>query len=145
MRVVPLESPLKGHQLLYFFFKFQYWIFETMSKFWAASCKIEPNLLLVWITGCIESCFPIGWRTVIWWKNPPKCTSSLVWIAEWWNFLPAMRSTIQRTIDGYSAFMIYGVRFGRKDRVLSTCKPWSEQPGGLDSILHEAAQDFEVF
>ncbi len=38
---------------------------------------------------------------------------------------------------------IYGVRFGEKDRGLSTCKPWSEQAWGLDSILHEAAQDFE--
>ncbi len=40
---------------------------------------------------------------------------------------------------------IYGARFGEKDRGLSTCKPWTEQAGGLDSILHEAAQDFEVF
>ncbi len=40
---------------------------------------------------------------------------------------------------------IYGVRFGEKDLGLSTCKPWSEQAGGLGSILHEAAQDFEVF
>ncbi len=40
---------------------------------------------------------------------------------------------------------IYGVRFGEKDRGLSTCKPWSEQAGGLDLILHEAAQDFEIF
>ncbi len=40
---------------------------------------------------------------------------------------------------------IYGVQFGEKDRGLSTYKPWSEQAGGLDSILHEAAQDFEAF
>ncbi len=40
---------------------------------------------------------------------------------------------------------IYGIRFGEKGRGLSTCKPWTEQAGGLDSILHEAAQDFEVF
>jgi hypothetical protein len=40
---------------------------------------------------------------------------------------------------------IYGIRFGEKDCGLSTYKPWTEQAGGLDSILHEAAQDFEVF
>ncbi len=40
---------------------------------------------------------------------------------------------------------IYGIRFGEKDRGLSTCKPWTEQAGGLDLILQEAAQDFEVF
>ncbi len=49
-------------------------------------------------------------------------------------------SAIQRTIDASPA-----LRFGEKDRGLSTCKPWSEQAGGLDSIMHEAAQDFEVF
>ncbi len=74
MRVVPLESPLKGHQPLYDF-DFLISVLNIWNKFWAASCKIEPNLLLVRITGCIESCLPIGWRTVIWWKNPPKCTS----------------------------------------------------------------------
>ncbi len=28
-----------------------------------------------------------GWRTFIWWKNPPKCCSVLVWIAGCWNSL----------------------------------------------------------
>jgi hypothetical protein len=31
-----------------------------------------------------------------------------------------------------------------KDCGLSTYKPWTEQAGGLDSILHEATQNFEV-
>ncbi len=39
------------------------WIFDKSSKFWAASCKKESNLLLVRFTVCIEPCFPIGWRT----------------------------------------------------------------------------------
>jgi hypothetical protein len=51
-------------------------------------------------------------------------------------YLPA---AIKRTIDASPAFMEY------LDRGLSTCKLWSKQAGGLDSILHEAAQDFEVF
>jgi hypothetical protein len=33
----------------------------------------------------------------------------------------------------------------RKDRGLSTCKPRTEQAGGLEAFLHEAAQNFEVF
>ncbi len=33
----------------------------------------------------------------------------------------------------------------KKDYGLSTCKPWTEQAGGLDLILHEAAQDFDIF
>ncbi len=87
MRVVSLESPLKGHQPLYVFnFYFWSWIFDKSSNFWATSCKNESNLMLVWFTVCIESCLPIGWRTFIWWKNPPKFSYILVWIAEWWNF-----------------------------------------------------------
>jgi hypothetical protein len=33
----------------------------------------------------------------------------------------------------------------KKDYGLSTCKLQTEQAGGLDSILYEAAQDFDVF
>ncbi len=32
----------------------------------------------------------------------------------------------------------------RKDRGLSTCKPWTEQAEGLEAFLHEVAQNFEV-
>jgi hypothetical protein len=39
---------------------------------------------------------------------------------------------------------IFGARFGKKDRGLSTCKPWTEQAGGLEAFLHEVAQNFEV-
>ena len=53
------------------------------------------------------------------------------------------RAVIQRQIDVSPAVMEYGL--ARKDCGLSTYKPWTEQAGGLDSILHEAAQDFEVF
>jgi hypothetical protein len=78
---VPLVRPWKGHQPLYVIvFQFNFWIFEKTSKFWAASYKNVSNLLLVRITVCIES-FPIGWRTFIWWKSPPKFCTILVWIA----------------------------------------------------------------
>jgi hypothetical protein len=33
----------------------------------------------------------------------------------------------------------------KKDYGLSTCKPWTEQAGGLSWIFNEAAQNFEVF
>ncbi len=122
------------------FFYFWSWIFDKSSKFWAASCKNESNLLLVRFTVCIESCLPIGWRTFIWWKNPPKFSSILIWIAEWWNFLPASRNPK----NNWCLSRIYGVRFGKKDRSLSTCKPWTEQAGGLMAFLHGAAQNFEV-
>ena len=53
------------------------------------------------------------------------------------------RAVIQRQIDVSPAVMEYGLV--KKDCGLSTYKPWTEQAGGLDLILHEAAQDFEVF
>ena len=48
---------------MFLIFNFWSWIFDKSSKFWAASCKKESNLLLVRFTVCIEPCFPIGWRT----------------------------------------------------------------------------------
>ncbi len=74
------------------------------------------------------------------WKNPPKCSSILVRVAEWWNFLPASRNPK----TNWCLSSIYGIRFGEKDRGLSTYKPWTEQAGGLEAFLHGAAQDFEV-
>ncbi len=99
------------------------------------------NLLLVRITVCIESCLPIGCRTFIWWKNPLKCSSILVWIAEWWYSL--LTSRIPKT--NWCLSRIFGPRFGEKYRGLSTCKPWTEQEGGLEAFLHGAAQHFELF
>ena len=73
-------------------------------------------------------------------KTPPKCSSILVWVAEWWNFLLASRNPK----NNLCLSRIYGVRFGEKDRGLSTCKPWTEQAGGLEAFLHGAAQNFEL-
>ncbi len=116
MRVVPLENPLKGHQLIYvfnFLFFILNIIFDKSSKFRAASCKNVSNLLLVRITVCIESCLPIGWRTFIWWKNLPKCSSILVCIAEWWL-------TSRNPKNNWYLYRIFGARFGEKDRGLSS-------------------------
>ncbi len=96
--------------------------------------------MLVRIPVCIKSCLAIGWRTFIWRKNPPKCTSILVWIAEWWNSL----LTSCNPKNNWCLARIFGVRFGEKDRGLSTCKPWPEQAGGLEAFLHGAAQNFKL-
>ncbi len=73
-------------------------------------------------------------------RNPPKCSSFLFWIAEWCNSLLLSRNPK----DNWNLSRIFGARFGEKDRGLSTCKPWSEQAGGLEVFLHEASQNFEV-
>ncbi len=86
--------------------------------FWAASRRNESSLLLVRITVCTESCLTIGWHTFIWWKNPPKCSSILVWIAEWWNSL----LTSHNPKNNWNLSRIFGARFGEKDCGLSTCQ-----------------------
>ncbi len=98
----------------------------------ATSCNNDSNLLLARITVCIEPCLPIGWHTFIWWKNPPKCSFILVWIGEWWDSLLTSRNPK----NNWYLSRIFGTRFGEKDRGLSTCKPWTEQAGGLEAFLH---------
>jgi hypothetical protein len=56
------------------------------------------------------------------------------------NFLPASRNPK----NNWCLSRINGIWFGKKDRGLSTCKPWTEQAGGLEAFLHRAAQNFEV-
>ncbi len=109
-------------------FYFWSWIFEKSSKLWAASYKNESNLLLVGMTTCLESFLPIGCRTFICWKNPPNIILT--------SRNPKNNCWISR---------IFGVRFGGKDRGLCPSNPWSQQVGGLDAFLFEAAQNFEVF
>ncbi len=60
---IGIEKNIDRYNFFIFYFKFHFWIFEKTSKFWAASYKNEPNLLLVRIMVCIESFLPIGWRT----------------------------------------------------------------------------------
>ncbi len=67
---------------------------------------------------CIESCLPIGWCTFIWWKNPPKRCSILIWIAGCWNSLISNCNPK----NNWCLSRIFGARFGRKDCGLSTCK-----------------------
>ncbi len=143
MRVVPLESPLKGHQPLHVF-DFLISVLNIWNNF-----KVLSHFMQNWTQppACsvhgLHRMLPsywLAWRTFIWWKNPPKCSSILVWVAEWWNFLPASRNPK----NNWCLSRIYGIRFGEKDCGLSTCKPWTEQAGGLEAFLHGAAQNFEV-
>ncbi len=111
MRVVSLKSPWKGHQPLYVF---DFLIsllnilkdFKVLSRFMQNSTQSPACSFTV----CIECCLPIGWRTFIWWKNPPKCSSILVRVTEWLNFLPANRNPK----NNCCLSRIYGIRFGEK-------------------------------
>jgi hypothetical protein len=65
----------------------------------------------------------------------------LVWIAEWWN---SLHTSCNPKNNGWIS-RIFGARFGGKDCGLCPYNPWSQQLGGLDAFLYEAAQTFEVF
>jgi hypothetical protein len=53
------------------------------------------------------------------------------------------QAVIPRTIVESPAFLEYVL--GRKDRGLRPYNLWSQQVGGLDAFLYEAAQNFELF
>jgi hypothetical protein len=73
-------------------------------------------------------------------KKSTKSCSFLVRIAEWWSSSLSSRNPKAN----WCLSRIFGVRFGEKDHGLSTCKPWTEEAGGLEAFLHGAAQNFEL-
>jgi hypothetical protein len=60
---IGLEKDINRYR--FFYFLFWSWIFDTSSKFWAASCKNESNLLLVGITVCMCSNRDLFRRTML--------------------------------------------------------------------------------
>ncbi len=127
-----------------FIFYFWSWILEKSSKSWASSYKNESHLLLVGMTVCLESFLPTGCRTFICWKKQQNCWSILVWIADCW-FSSNILLTSRNPKNNCWISRIFGVRSGGKDYGLCSYNKWSQQVGGLDAFLYEAAQNFEVF
>ncbi len=78
----------------YRFFIFYFWsgIFDKSSKFWAASCKNESDLLLVWITVCMCSNRNLFRRTVL--QNVGE-TSTVSWITAWEEIIPTSHNLNQ--------------------------------------------------
>ncbi len=141
MRVVPLESPLKGYHPLYVF-DFLISVLNIWNNF-----KVLSRFMQNWTQPPACSVHGLHRMLSSYWlahfhlmKNPPKCSSILFWVAVWWNFLPVSRNPK----NNWCLSRIYGIRFGEKDHGLSTYKPWTEQAGGLEAFLHGAAQNFDV-
>ncbi len=90
MRVAPLDRPWKGHQPLYVF----NFLISLLNRYVKRLQSSEPLHTKMNPTSCLFGSWfvknpflPIGWRTFIWWKNPPMCWTILVWIATkslWW-------------------------------------------------------------
>ncbi len=138
MRVVSLESSLKGHQPLYVL-NFLFLILNIWKDF-----KVMSHFMQKLIQA--PACSDHGLHRILssyWLAHfylAPKSYFILVWIAEWWNSLPSCRNPK----NNWYLSHIFGARFGEKNSSLSTCKPWSKQAGGLEAFLHEAAQNLEV-
>ncbi len=129
----------------FFIFIFWPWIFEKSSKFWAAKYKNTSNLLIFRLTACIESCLPIGWRTIIWRKNSPRCCTILVWIAGCWNSSNMLLKSHKNPKNNCWLSRIFGDRFGRKHCGLTPYNPSAEEVGGLEVFLNEGTLNFELF
>ncbi len=123
MRVVPLDRPWIGHQVLLVFdflnFTLEY-DFKVLSHFVQKGIQL-PACLDHGLHRILSSCWLVHFY---WWKNHPlKCCSILVWIAGCWNSL----LTTRNPKNNWCLSPIFGARFGGKDRGLSTCKLWSKQ------------------
>jgi hypothetical protein len=92
-------------------------------------------LLLVRITACIAVFLLAG---ALSFDEKIRRSSPPFWFGLRNDGIFHLWAPIQRKIDVSPAF-------GEKDPGLGTCKPWSEQAGGLEAFLHGAAQNFEVF
>ncbi len=107
-RVVPLESPLKGHQPLYVFD-----FFISVLNIWN-NFKVLSRFMQNWTQPL--ACSNHGLHRILssYWlahfhlmKNPPKCSSILLCIAERWNSLLTSRNPK----NNWYVSRIFGARF----------------------------------
>jgi hypothetical protein len=111
--MVLLDRPWKGHHCYRFFiFYFWSWISDKSSNFWAASCKNEPNLLLVWFSVCMCSNHDLFRQTGrdinysldhgLWVKNSNIPKSKLNRAALWRSFWSNRSAPANRKIGFYA-------------------------------------------
>ncbi len=134
---IGLEKDINRYRFLIFWF--QFWIIKKTSKFWAASYK-KSNRLFIWITVCIESFLPIGWRTFTCWKIRQR--AALFWFGLRDVGIFYSGAVIQRTIGDFPAFLDHG---SAEKIAVCAIQTGIRTSRRLDSFLSEAAQNFEVF
>ncbi len=128
------------HRLL--IFKFYSWICEKTSKFWAASCKINPTSCLFgsWFAWILSS----YWLALFYLIKNSAQSSAIFWLGlrGCWNSLLTSRNPK----NNWCLSCIFGARFDGKDRGLRTCKLWSRQAGGwIHYCILKGTQDWEFF
>ncbi len=146
MRVVPLDRPWEGHQLLW---DFDFFILILSiwkeSKFWAVNTKMHLILLLVWTTVCICAQAVIFYRRTVLQKcgRGQQLVFGLRLVSR--MFEDNQQYEIQTKIEHYFGWFFQQIKvrqpIGRKDSK-QTVIPTSSR---LDSLLHEVAQNFELF
>ncbi len=97
---------------------------------------MPPNLLILRQTACIESFLPIGWRTFIWWKNPPKVMHYFGFDCGMLEFFKILLTSCYPKNNCWHS-RIFGDKFGRKNCVLCPWKPSAEEVGGFGGILYK--------
>ncbi len=84
----------------------------------------------------------IGWRTLIRWKNPPKCCTILVWIAGCWNSSNILLTSRNLKKNNCWLSRIFEARFGGKRARFVRILIVIQTSRQLDSYLYETAQNF---
>jgi hypothetical protein len=93
---IGLEKEINCYRFLILYFSS--WIFDKSSKFWAASCKNESNLLLVWIMVCMCSNRNLFRRSVLK-KYRREINSSL----DYSSWLPQSKPKKSSTLANFSS------------------------------------------
>jgi hypothetical protein len=139
MRVVPLESPLKGHQPLYVF-DFLISVLNIWNNF-----KVLSRFLQNWTQS--PACSVHGLHRMLssyWLAHFHLMKKSAKVQLYFGSGCGMMKFFTCKPLSKEQLMPLPHLPFGEKDRGLSTCKPWTEQAGGLEAFLHGASHNFEV-
>jgi hypothetical protein len=131
MRVVSLESPLKGHQPLYVFNYFTLEYFRRLQSPAPLHAELNPILLLRCAQAAIFFAKPYS-------INAGEA-SIVLWVAACIHH-SAIQTKIERHFGGFFHHITVRQPIGRQDSM----QPVIRTSRRLGSILLEAAQNFEV-
>jgi hypothetical protein len=142
MRVVSLESPLKGHQPLYVFnfFIFDLEYLKQLQSSEPLHAKRPLILLIVRFTDCMCSSRDLFRQTVLHKRGRDiNCSLDCGLHAKKFQH-SATQTKIEQHFGGFFHQMKVRQPIGRQDS-MQTVNRTSRR---LDSLLHEAAQNFEL-
>ncbi len=119
MRVVSLESTLKGHQSLYVL-NFLFLILNIWKDY-----QVLNHFMLKWLQP--SACSDHGLHRILscYWLAHFHLMKKSVKVHLYFGLDCGMMDSSRNPKNKWCLSHIFGARFGEKDRSLSTCKPWS--------------------